>query len=241
METNKNISENYGVWKTITVKHGYYDCCSLPIDLVPSESTAYPFRKCGMLLIRRGPYEWILATPRASDGGLVLPDIRRPLCFEIRPCDPEFHYVTKQPETDYGLYGFGPPSAGVWRTLEIPVTDDESGWEKIEVVLDTVTKRMEFLLINKYNSPGITLRLTEPQGRLTFKGPEKVDDIDGYPVQRFVTEHATALRKSDNFNVELREVREKGERTLCLNVPLPKVSEISQNEPETTITAYFYY
>lgn len=234
--------ENYEMWMDITITHDYYDCGHLPVTIVPSESTNYLMRRHRILFMQREEGKWVMLCLRDRNGEMGVPDAGRTLYFEVRPSNAEFYYVTRSPKSldnSFGLVASDKP--GVWRVLEISVGTQAEGIKKINLSIGTVNKRMEFIFISKYNSSEINLALAETGGRIEFEGPEKIANIDGLPALRFVTVNAVTLRKSDSFKIQLLEVRDKGERMLCSNVPVPHVSESSLIEPETAITTYFYF
>lgn len=240
--TKSCSSEAYRTWLEIAITHEYYNSGALPVEVVPTDTTKTVFSKYGILFLRKEPGRWHALCLSDKDERLNISSATRILSFKVRPVSEEFHYVTEPNVFTGELFELKPSTErGVWRVLEVPLTEQVNDSVKLELNLDSVAKRLEFIFISRYNSPEIRLNLTEASGRLSFVGPEKIPDIDGLSACRFITPQAVHLSDSDPCKIQLWELCDKGQRLLCGNVPFPRPDVISMTDPKESITTYFYY
>ncbi len=217
------------------IRHAYFDNDEVAVALSATKETDTWLRRNKAVFRRDAPGNWSVCVPSGQ-----LLHREEALRFEIRPQTKDFPYYSILDEEVYDGWRIAPgDSPGVWKVIEIPAGD--FAVREVEIAIQTVEKYLEFLLIPKYNPPGIRLRLAEQRGELRFGEPEKVRLWNHEEVQRIVSVWPLQMRYPRPAQVRLWEIRPGGERLLSEAVPLPACNSPSPFHPNNTITTYFYY
>lgn len=240
--------ETFEIWIKITVLHEYYNSGNIPISLAPTVTSRALMQNHGILLRATGPGKWILLRltgELARRQYEMLAQEDAILQFELRPSAEEFFYSTSEESLqsvneNYSLIVTAQP--GVWRILEVPVKSIICETCITELItLKCPRKKLEFIMIAKYNSENANLRVDEDMGRIIFGGIETRYMHDGTRVYTVISSTEVLLQKSCPYKIRLWETKPSGDRLLCGALPLPGYDEISTIGGKDAITTYFYY
>ena len=230
-----NSIEKYDIWFTIRVVHEYYDNGNCPVALTPSRETISFFRRNGIIYKMTGNNKWVLLT-QSKDIAL---ETAGTLCFEMIPQGNIFYYITELPQKkdndDYILEKS--LTVGKWMNILIPFDNVK---EEIDIELGAKFKYWEFIIIPRYTTDNVILRIEEKRNRITFGDMEEISFPGVGKAFRVSTVEKNKIKETQGYVVRLYEIRSNGERLLSGNIPLPRPDEVSMTQPEDTVAIYFY-
>jgi len=231
-------SEKYKVWFSLRVVHDYYESDYCPIRMKILPDTLHLFKKYGILCRRTKFNQWSFLTQNLE---IEEDEDTANLYFELIPEDNILHYLTdvlinNQEEKNYEIK-FS-TEINKWINLIIPIGKHMTD---IDISLNSKSKYLEYIIINRYQKDNIKQKIEEKQKRIKFTESQIVEDLslgEGFCI---ISTNKIKIKQSyKNFTLQLFEIKNNGERILCNNLPFPKPQEASLLRPYDTITAYYY-
>lgn len=235
----------YKPWITVSLHHHYYDEHTTYANLSPTTETRLLFRNAGLVFRRMTPSTYCILKPTDSVSQEKLNYFFNQtveFTFELQPLSGDFYFVTEQIEHPEMKIESG-KKAGVWKCLSFEANGDcLKKTIDFSITLTAVSKFFEFLLIPKYNPSETTVNIVDTKHNITFKQCDNVA-IQGIcpTVLRFCSEEKIRLQENYTFKLDLVEIKKSGEIVLKHNLPLPKVSATSIENPQDAISSYIYF
>lgn len=241
-----NRGEHYEAWIHLAIRHEYYGDGTCPVTLVPSLKTKFFLDKAGVLFRTTGKNKWVLAkrTGELANRQWELLQGELDLLFELCPTSDRFYYLSRVEESAKEPYfQFKDSShAGVWKTVEIaPDWAASKTGAEVNIKIATERKFWEYILIPKYNTSSLQLKLEEYRDKIQFEEVEKLELLDEPEVFRFRSTEAIKLNQIYDYTVKLSEIRANGERIISDRIPIPQPEQVSVISPRDTLTTYFYF
>lgn len=235
-------SEKYKPWLTLTTLHEYYVRASCPVSIEPSPETDLIFRKHNMLFIKQQGAQWKLYVENEFDPNDLLINEYK-LIFALYPQSEKFYYLSENPTAENDAFTLHEaPLSKAWKNVELNLRHIiNSDLQKIDIVITSPERYLEYICIPKYHSVNTKLRLTEERNRMTFHEEEFQPIAAIETAFRFVSTEKIKLSEDYNLKMQLWEIRESGERLISHSIPNPQPNELSLTNPKDTITTYFYY